>query len=428
MVSISVRHDGALALVILSALAKICIDYFMFFISPEFGVYGVVVSGSFYSFEYWRSWVLFFVVTSLQIIYIRGRGDIFDCALSFIFYAIFFPVLSYSWVSSGNSDYLYFCALFWFSLFFILTFLPVGERGRHVGEASRMEGGLSWTYLFLVCLLGVLMLMKFGLALDLGFDSVYERRKAFGDWRGGGPIAYLYSWSVYVFAAFLIFVSRPVVFRAAGFVYLVYFFGVAGDKVYLFLLGVVFFLRFSSLRGGVALILCFLIALNAFGVMMYSILGDVWAAAVVNRFLVLPVDISFKYVSFFGNDLLLYSYSFLSSFFDYSFSDLPAFLIGSQFYVVGDNANVNFLTDAYVNFGWLSVLPLLLFFLLLRVLLSDTRYLVIIVPLLVQALNTPLPTLLLTGGGGVMVISCYILNRYTPALYGGLKGHGLVSR
>lgn len=114
----------------------------------------------------------------------------------------------------------------------------------------------------------------------------------------------------------------------------------------------------ASLRGGAALLLCAFIFLSLSGVVFF-VLGDVWVPAIVNRFLVLPTDISFNYVRYFQSGELFYAYSFMSLFVDYEYSNFPAQLIGSVYYADGDNASVNFLADAYVNLGWFSIVPLL---------------------------------------------------------------------
>lgn len=410
--SINLPRNGALSLVLLSLITKVCIDYFVFTVSPIFGIYGVEVKGDFFSGEYWLSWSLYFLVMLPFLWFISGRRDIFDYSLSFLFVSIFFPMLSFFWIAKGDLVYLLFCSVFWFSLFLMLALIPAGYRNflSH-NKGSSVEHWLGWVYLVVIVFLGVLLLINFGFSSGIGFDTVYERRNIFGEWRGGGVSAYAYTWSVYVFSIYLIFVSRRWLFKLVGIFYVFLFYAVAGDKVYLFLVGLVFFLSVVSLRGGAALLFFALIALSVSGALFFFVMGDVWVPAVVNRFLVLPIDISFNYVEYFQGGGLFYAYSFLSPFSEYQYSSLPAQLIGAQYYMDGDNANVNFLADAYVNFGWFAIVPLLLFFTVLRILLFDSRYLVLIVPLFIQAINMPLPTLLLTGGGGCMFVVAYILSK-----------------
>ncbi|MCY1291326.1 hypothetical protein D9M70_405120 [compost metagenome] len=348
---------------------------------------------------------------SAYLLFIGGRGDIFDCSLSFLFFSIFFPVLSLFWVEHGDISYLLFCSLFWLVLFLTLSFIPAGcafslERN----GVNRIESFLDWVYLAVILMAGVLLLLNFSISSGVGFDSVYERRKVFSEWLAGGFATYLYTWSVYVFATYLIFISRRRFFNLIGVAYVLIFYAVAGDKVYLFLIGLIFFLRVASLRGGAALLLCAFIFLSLSGVVFFFVLGDVWVPAIVNRFLVLPADISFNYVKYFQGGELFYAYSFMSLFVDYEYSSFPAQLIGSVYYADGDNANVNFLADAYVNLGWFSIVPLLFFFVVLRAVFLRGRYVILLAPIFVQAINMPLPTLLLTGGGALMIVGCYMLS------------------
>ncbi|WP_330115222.1 hypothetical protein SA496_07455 [Pseudomonas sp. JS3066] len=412
--SLGLRSDGLLAIALLSVIAKTCVDYFLFAVSPVFGIYGVEVKGSFFSDIYWLSWVSYIFVMPAYFLFISGRGDIFDFALSFLFFSIFLPLLSLFWIEQGDLSYLSFCSIFWFLLFLALALLPVTRTVvRNDNVASRVEGFLDWFFLAVVVLLGGSLLLNFSIFSGFGFDSVYERRKAFTAWLGGGLSSYLYAWSVYVFGVYLVFVSRRKLFKLVGLLYVLIFYAVAGDKVYLFLLALVFFLRMTPLLGGASLLLCGFIFLSLSGVGFFYLLGDIWVPTIVQRFLALPVDISFNYVEYFKSEPLLYAYSFLSSLFDYSYSDLPAKLIGAEYYVVGDNATVNFLADAYVNLGWVAIAPLLFFFVSLRAILRSSKYLVLIVPVFTQALDTPLPTLLLTGGGGLMIIICYMLSKHS---------------
>lgn len=408
---------------LLGLIFKVCIDYFIFTVSPIFGIYGVEVNGEFFSNDYWFSWGLCFLVMLPFLLFISGRRDIFDYALSFLFVSIHFPVLSLFWIAQGDVVYLLFCSVFWFFLFLVLALISVGRKifpGHQ--EVSCAEGWLGWIYFAVIVVLGALLLINFRLPSGLGFDTVYERRNIFGEWRGGGISAYAYTWSVYVFSVYLIFVSRSWLFKFVGLAYIFLFYAIAGDKVYLFLIGLVFFLSVASSLGGAALLFFSLIMLSASGILFFFVMDDVWVPAVVNRFLVLPIDISFNYVEYFHGGLLLYAYSFLSPFFEYQYSSLPAQLIGSLYYMDGDNANVNFLADAYVNFGWFAIVPLLLFFTVLRVLLFSSRYLVLVVPIFIQAINMPLPTLLLTGGGACMILASYMLGRSVPSR---MKGRGI---
>lgn len=403
-----------LAFMVLSVFFKVGVDYFAFMVSPLFGIYGVQPRGTFFSELYWISCALYLPVMCVFFAFMtRANRDILDYAIAFLFLSTYVPTLSLYWIELGNISYVMFCTVFWLVLFFTLTLLsthvPVSGEG---GSNLLMEKYLGKFYLFLIIALGILLVASFGVPSDLGFDSVYTRRKAFSEWLGSGYLAYLYSWSVYVFAIFLVFINERRVIQLIGVSYVVLFYAIAGDKVYLFLLTLAFFLKFLSQRGRPTFLLLAFMGIVVIGFAGTYFLDNIWMPAIVQRFLILPAQISYHYVDYFGNDLLLYSYSFLSSFSTYKWPDNPAQLIGNMFYTVGDNANVNFLVDAFVNLGWFALLPLLLFFTALRLVLRSTKYLILLVPLFAQAANIPLPTLLLTSGGGLMIITCYLLGEY----------------
>ena len=410
---ISVRFGEIAFLIVLSMIAKLCVDYFVFSVSHIFGVYGVEAKGYFFSTEYWVAWISYLLVLSSYLLYMARQGDIFDCSLSFLFFSIFIPVGTLYWVEQGDFLYLMFCSVFWFLLFFVL-YISVLRRHSVLSffENKKIELVVGVLYFLVLALLGGGLLRNFDISAGLGFDSVYERRRSFAGWlEDGGIWVYLYAWSVYVFAVYLIFVSSAKFLKFVGALYVVALYAVAGDKVYLFLLVLICFLIFSSKKGRSTMILCAFIFLTLLGVCSFQLFGNVWISAIVHRFLILPADVSFNYIDYFNDGLLLYGYSFLSSFVGYNYSELPAKLIGSFYYTDGDNANVNFLADAYVNLGWFSIAPLLLFFVVLRMTFRDTKYLVLLIPVFVQAINSPLPTLLLTGGGGLMIVGCYALSR-----------------
>jgi len=153
-----------------------------------------------------------------------------------------------------------------------------------------------------------------------------------------------------------------------------------------------------------------LVAVCTFVSLLFFWSGEIWLPSLVQRLLVLPADISFRYVDFFRYHLL-YSYSFLSVFFPYEYAELPGKLIGAAFYSAGDNATAGFLVDVFINVGWFGLLPLVLFFTFLRNALPPAKSSIIIVPFLAQLLDTPLPTALLTGGGGLMIAVAFLISR-----------------
>ncbi|WOD12592.1 hypothetical protein RPW65_07045 [Pseudomonas sp. NyZ704] len=405
----ALRWDGIITNGLLSILAKVVIDFFIFTVSPSFGIYGIEAHGVFFSDAYWFSWFVYIGVLVCYLSYMRGQVDSFDCALIFLFFANFIPLLSLFWIEEGSSSFVLFSALFWAMLFITFAWLPRFSTHRIAEDNVTVEKIFQTAYCILICLLGFLLVTNFSLSAGVGFDSVYERRSIFSSWLGGGLKPYLYSWSVYVFSMYLMFVSRHWIFKCIGICYILVFYIVAGDKVYLFLPLLVLMIKLVPKLGGKPVLYLFFIVLSVLGVLSF-ILGDIWVPSLVHRLFAMPPDIALNYVEFFEYENLHYSYSFLSGVSGYPYAELPATLIGYVYYTDGDNATVNFLADAYLNMGWFAICPLLLFFAFLRATLRDSRYLILLVPIFIQAIDTPLPTILLTGGGGLIIITCYLLN------------------
>jgi len=379
---------------VFSVLAKVSIDYFMFSVSPNFGSYGVDLNGTFFSAEYWISWFVFVFSAIPLILYSASERNPFDAAVVLVYFATLLPTASLYWIRGAGLEYLLYCVAFWTGLAILLVAMPKwGQKPAEVPPLSLPRDTLAWVFAFILfwMFLFFLSLVPGALEYGLGFDTVYERRKIFGVALGGGVLVYLVSWSAYVLVVYLIFAGRNIYFRFFALFYIVLLFFVSGDKIYLFFLLMVAFIGVVSRSGRVWLIPAGIGLASFLGSVLYRV-GDVWVASIVHRLIVMNADIAFKSAEFFQDSPQYYSYSFMSPFIPYNYSDIPSRLIGSAFFVGGDNATAGFLADAYVNLGLLGLFPLLAFFVGLRLLLINSGGLLLIVPLFVQIIDTPLPT------------------------------------
>lgn len=401
----------SLLLLALLILIKIALDYFAFYVSEVYGIYGIDVRGSWFSSQHILSWLIAVAVFVCALPYLTVCRDEVDFCLAFLLMSTFLPAASVFWVTEGSTDFFSFSAMFWgaCSLLMFLLFRLSPWRTTHLEQlpVSSWQRWLSVLYTLMLVLLVITLIRNFHIGLDFGFDSVYDRRKEFIAWTTGGW-TYLYAWSVYVFAAYLIFVSPSRVLKAFGLAYVLLFFLVAGDKVYLFL--VFLMAAFGFLRGRRSAVVLMFAAI-AFLFAMAIALDSLWLGFIVNRFVILPLGIAYKYAWHFAGEHLLYAYSFLAPFFDYRYAAAPSQIIGDTYYLPGDGANVNFLADAYVNLGWLAMGPLLAFFVSLRLMFRNSRYLILLCPPLIQLMNAPLPTVLVTGGGLPVLVACLLLSR-----------------
>ncbi|WP_147309725.1 hypothetical protein [Cupriavidus taiwanensis] len=395
----------------LLVLTKAALDYFAFHVSGVYGIYGIDVRGDWFTSRYFLSWLVSLAVFISALPYLSICRDEIDFAVVFLVVATFLPSASVFWAAEGDGEFFAFGAVFWVACLLLLYLVswvaPWAEGLDPKLPVSRMQAPLSALYAVVLALLLVNLLRSYSIGLDFGFDTVYQRRKEFVAWLSGGW-TYLYAWAVYVFAAYLVFVSRSKPLKLFGLGYTLVFFLAAGDKVYLFLIALMAVFRVLRHYGRAVPLL-----LSGFAVLfaLAAMLDSLWLGFIVNRFVILPLDIAYRYASHFAGEHLMYGYSFLSGFFPYRYDGAPSQIIGDIYYKRGDGANVNFLADAYVNLGWLALPALLTFFIGLRVVFRNSRYLVLLCPLLVQLMNAPLPTVLLTGGGILMIVGCLLLLR-----------------
>lgn len=396
-------------------LAKVCVDYFTFNISPVFGKYGIDVVGQYFSESYIESWIAGLIVMTILALYLSTRKDVLDLAISFLCLATFLPASTVYWVSEGSLSFFLFCAVFWSITFCLFGAVRMSSKRESLLSYMRGKGFIGERciaigYSVVVLALLAVLVINFNLTLSIGFETAYIRRSAFSEWLEGSHLSYLFGWSVYVLSVYLIFIPKGIIFKLIGILFVMAIYSIAGDKIYLFLIILLAFLNVIKNRyySSFYISFCFVI-LPLSGIVFYLNSGSIWVSAIVNRFLALPFGIAFNYIDYFKNQHLAYSYSFLSDFSKYPYSELPAKLIGDMFYIKGDNANVNFLADAFVNFGWLSIFYLVAFFIVIRISLHKSRYLLIACPLFFELINIPLPTALLTGGGGIMLLVCLCL-------------------
>ncbi len=277
----------------------------------------------------------------------------------------------------------------------------------YLGYRPRAAVWIRLIYIALLVYMAALIYMRFGLSTSIGFDTAYARRAAFNDWVPGGILAYLFAWSVYVFCVYLIFYDRNWASLAVGLLFIALLYSSSGDKIYVLIVPFLVYMSFVA-RFGMAWVLAPSLSLALIGSSAFFWLGEIWVPTIAQRMVIMPSDISFHYADYF-KEPLAYSYSFLSSIFSYGYEKLPGHTIGDAF-IPGENATAGFLADMYTNLRWWCLAPLVLFFVTLRWALRSSPAVVLMLPFLFQLIDTPLPTALLTGGGGLMIGAALVLS------------------
>lgn len=385
---------------------RVSCDFFGWWISPLHGVYGVDAKGVPFSALHWFSLLVVLLVGLVYAGYVSRKMDLYDTGLALLFLASYVPVTAVWWISEGPGSYMAFVSIFWT---LVLMLNSIVRRPRAVvGEPGWAQKRIGLAYVTALLLMGGVILARFGLPTDLGFETVYERRSEYVEWlRPTGPIVYVFSWSVYVFCAYLLFVSRPVLHKIIAVTYIAVIFAASGHKIYVLIVPVLVFAHVVAQRG----IWLAVPLLAAIGVIASAAFfgADELIPGLVQRLLFLPAAIGFNHIERF-QEHLLYSYSFLSWAFNYEYHSIPSVLVGEEYYGNNDNATATFTVDAYVNIGWFGLPLLIFFFVWLRKVLAPGPHLIVVIPLFNQLLDTPLPTALLTGGGGLMIATAYIVS------------------
>lgn len=413
-IRISLQYGRMASIFFASILAKTFVDAFLFSISTEFGAYGLVRNGQYFDDSYWISWLCCALLIFSSTCYSLRKLNILEVSLLFLFFVVYLPITSVYWIQGGDFFYLFYSSVFWFSTFLLITiWAGAGTRQKYAETRFlRLESGLAFIFSLCLLILTSLVLVGIGSNFNPGFhfESVYERRAEFYTWLGGGALNYLYSWSAYVFSIYLIFVPRAVVFNIIGVLYMIFLYSSSGDKIYLFVSIVVGFIQYVTKIRRPEFIPMAMALVCGMSLILYGS-GEIWVSSLVHRFLSIPADISFKFVDTFGSDPLFYSYSWLSSFVKYGFSDVPSKLVGDLYYTLGDNATASFLVDSYVNLGFFGLPMFVLFFVIVTQVVNNNHYSIMILPTFIQIIDTPLPTALLTGGGGLSLLIYLILSR-----------------
>lgn len=285
-------------------LFRLSCDVFGWTTSPLFGQYGIAVAGDPFSAKYFASLGALLLAASVYSVYLNRRLDAFDVGLGFLFLISYVPTTTAWWITEGSDAYFWFTTAFWIAVLVLNTAarrrLPIWS-GQSRGAVNLLSVAYSGVLLFL----GLLLYQRFGFPISLGFDTAYFRRAAFNEWLPKGILVYLFSWSVYVFCAYLLFVPKSWIYKFAAIIFILLFFAVSGNKVYALIIPVFIFIWIVTLYNMSWIMAPVMAAGLAFSTIVFS-LGDVWVSTVAQRLLIMPADISFRYVGYF-KDPLLYS-------------------------------------------------------------------------------------------------------------------------
>jgi len=341
-------------------LLKLMLDEFYVLFSSEFAYYGIVfnpVSHGHYLFSFVAVGL---IALSLKLRNMRASSVIW--LLLFIF--CFIPsatVFSMNAQHPARGFYGLFALFLTVSLLLRISIFPKVKFSAYL----QMQEYRFWLG-FVFALLLLFTVSYYGLTLRwVNFSEVYDVRSEYME-QGNRIVGYFYGWLSHVLniALLLIAVNKRNYWLAAfALAIQVYLYTLGAHKSVLLMIpfviwifiGVKYFYRYLGFYFiSTLLVVCGMLLLNDLNAGTYSDTSSV----VIRRNLLLPAQIYFHYVEYFGNyysDYFAQNFPF-SLFYESHYNEkLPA-IIGKQYFTFKEDvyANGNIFADLFANLGWLA--------------------------------------------------------------------------
>ncbi|MEQ9544797.1 MAG: hypothetical protein RIK85_02165 [Marinobacter sp.] len=346
-----------LVFVVLLVLYRLALDLCYYFaIVPNYGYMGFESDIVFSS--YLVSLLIYVMVLPSLSLTITRLSD---------FYLLFFVLsfiapLSSFYGLSGSPLYPLFLSVIVFLIFYVLTRRSVYQI--FPAFPVLIEGKIISVFGSFVLVAFLIFWYFYSGAtkyLNLDISKVYEFREDSAELANIGFLAYLNSWIYQVINLFLISVC---LLKKRYFVFLIlllvqiFFFAVTGHKSLLFYPFLIFgvFYYFSG-RSGTPMIVFLLLSLVVLSALIFFVFDNIWPVSLlVRRVLFIPSTLTYDYFSFFSaNEMLYWSNSIFSSFFEYPYDKSLPKLIG-EFNGTDSGANNGFISSGYAHAGFFGVI------------------------------------------------------------------------
>jgi hypothetical protein len=398
----------------LCVIYKILLDFvYVYYLSPNYGYMGFTTN---YSLIKSLISILMLIISSLLVpLTIMNYSHI---AYGILYIFTYIPLLTYYTVKNEDSEFIIYVTLSFVLLGFLVRCLP-RIRLAKVPFSYKI---LKLFILFFTLFSYLYLLVKIGFNFKfVSIFDVYEVRSAYSE-KSNRIVSYLINWQGNVINPFLfaLFLNKKKYLGVLLSVFLqLLLYMQTGFKTlffsYLFILCLYLLIRNRRMiyivLGPIIIVLL--------GAILQAINGFIWISALfTNRVLLLPSQLMYQYYHFFSDrGYLFLSNSILKAFIDYPYSLSPANLIGYYFYGNPRTyANVAFLGDAFMQFGFIGII---IFVLMLSVVLifldslakGKNKFLVISVismPLF-SLTNAALLTTMLTHGLALALFIIYLL-------------------
>jgi len=385
------------------------------FVSPVYGYTGFAWTPDI--LKYLESWIVYcFLIFWAP----KKMNRISDLFLLIVFFNMIVPVLIFYSLADQSRSYLYTALLGYFLVLIFRQVMPVRFP-------VILEGRCIARIIVILSVLGISawFFLSGGVQFfNLNLAKVYEYRDVAGEIIRAGPMAYLNTWTFFVFGPTLLTMAlwrRAFFFAALVLLVHLFWFGVSAHKIVLFAPALVIFTWFwlqktkslSWIPLGLALVISSCLCI-------FFIFDRIRPASLfVRRVFFVPAMLTFKYYDFFSNnELIWWSNSKLTlGLLKYPYYINSAELIGKW---VGSESHANngFLASGYMHAGVLGValyglLVGFLFWLIDSITDKNIPQCIalgiVIIPIYSLIISSDLPTALLTKGIAVGILILFLM-------------------
>lgn len=295
--------------------------------------------------------------SSFFFLYIQGSE--FSKSISAIFHTLFLMPILVIYQFHGLPILFVLCMII---LLFIINYSGVNLKLPMPPNISTRQRSLLLTFICLVCIIP--FLISFKINLD---PSLFKMGEETYDIRGGLDD----SWNI--FTAYMITplvqVLLPICavygLKEKNFLLVLFsvlssltlFLMIPQKSVFFGIFVILFFYFIPSTFKKVIVFNSLLLTLFVLGKLLVLLdVNLVLESLFLRRFLLLPAMLNAMYFETFLNAPLYFSHSFLSSFIDYPYEFGPANMVGVKIFGnIETHANNGFLSDGYMNMGWLGM-------------------------------------------------------------------------
>lgn len=363
--------------------------------------------------------VVFTYLIAVVIIYItnfKKNSNFAQLITQLIALLLLFPTIIMFKNANTDPQILIAHLIFFFTTFYFLKHLKFRFKGKTLKNNQKL---FFLFILVLVLIIPIFITFKANLNLNnFLLIDVYETR-AIQKNLSNPFVGYFHPWlaRIIIPVALIFSISKKAKGKSFFFIFLLLYLFLIGAHKSL-LLGTILIIIFSYippkrislyLNLGVFLILLL-------GVIYFDLFRNFYISNIITRrVFFIPALLDTYYFDFFKGKPLYWSYSFLSSFFEYPYQERPTSIIAYQY--LGSSvmsSNNGIISDGYSNFGWggiiINIIIVSGIFSFFNSLNINHKFTGVFILFFFSIVSSALPTIIMTHGGLVLImISQFIL-------------------